>query len=462
MSDRPTMMQVSQPCARLVCAIALSAIAGCATRSEFQVLDKEPGKVVVFGTSAIEPGSAVTLVGTKFIPGQKLNILREGRLLSLPVFVDGEGKFKATIEVPNDAAIGLHNILISAEAPPSSLIVTLKISQKPILKQGDLNIVASKHIGPGLYQVAFSHKNNWLFVTSSSRDSETLNSSLFKLHPQSLEIIESVTPSINSLNNRVFGVYGISLDDTRGTVWVTNTMDDTVAVYRQTDLALLQQFKPGLVKHPRDVAIDEEQGKVFVSSFGAPFVAVFDAISLSFLENVYISSRDRNDGKAFSPMGMSLDLIRHELIVTSLRTDEVATINTKNLNVDDVRSFDGLRGAIAVSTISQSKTVVTIGQNSDSVIFANSDRESPVRSIRVDGSPVSVTVDQKLKKILIANRTGGTLTLLSEEGDVLSNVLMGSLPNHVVIGRSNTAYVVSKARDRDDDNGDIVTIIQYK
>ena len=64
----------------------------------------------------------------------------------------------------------------------------------------------------------------------------------------------------------VYAVYGVGVDDTHGNVWVTNTRQNSIAVYRQKDLSLVHQFPVDAVPHARDVVVDGTRGKVFASA----------------------------------------------------------------------------------------------------------------------------------------------------------------------------------------------------
>src|SRR5690606_26199198 len=108
---------------------------------------------------------------------------------------------------------------------------------------------------PGLYQTAYSAKNDVLFVTSAVGRPPVKESALLKVNPETLEIIAQVTPGgapgRGDREGGVYAVYGVAVDDENGNVWVTNTRQNTVAAYKQDDLSLVKQFEPGAVTHAR-------------------------------------------------------------------------------------------------------------------------------------------------------------------------------------------------------------------
>ena len=111
---------------------------------------------------------------------------------------------------------------------------------------------------PGLYQSAYSAASNAVFVTSAVGRPPVTQSQLLKLDPKSLKVIKAITPAQvpGSTNGAVYAVYGVGVDDANGNVWVTNTRQNSIAVYRQKDLSLVHQFPVDTVPHARDVVVD--------------------------------------------------------------------------------------------------------------------------------------------------------------------------------------------------------------
>src|SRR5690606_16849806 len=118
----------------------------------------------------------------------------------------------------------------------------------------------------------------------------------------------------------VYAVYGVGVDDSKDTVWVTNTRQNTVAVYNQSDLSLVKQFEPDAVNHARDVVIDEEHNRAYVSAVFTPTVVVIDTETLEVIKTIEIASGKR--GGTFSTPSLALDEESHRLFTVSLSTDE--------------------------------------------------------------------------------------------------------------------------------------------
>ena len=97
---------------------------------------------------------------------------------------------------------------------------------------------------PGQFQVGYSKKNHKLFVpTVGARGN--LASSLARVDADTLQTEAFAELPVKKNDKGQYGytsAYGVTVDDVDGTVWVTNTIDNSVAVYdQQTSQAHLDQ-----------------------------------------------------------------------------------------------------------------------------------------------------------------------------------------------------------------------------
>ena len=135
---------------------------------------------------------------------------------------------------------------------------------------------------PGQFQVGYSKKNHKLFVpTVGARGG--LASSLARVNADTLQTEAFAELPVKKNDKGQYGytsAYGVTVDDVDGTVWVTNTTDNSVAVYDQQTLKLIwtnegvKKDDPNWIEHPRSVLVDHESGKAFVT--GRYFVSAID------------------------------------------------------------------------------------------------------------------------------------------------------------------------------------------
>jgi DNA-binding beta-propeller fold protein YncE len=439
-------------------------------QAAFGEVDRTPTAAVNFTTSdrsAILAGSEVLVTGDGFDPGQKVTLLYGTRPLDGGALTaDAEGKLNARIAVPANAVSGTHPILVVAENPYHALVGELKVSPTVPLSGQDQYRLTEAQAARGLYQSAYSAKNNTLFVTSSMGRPPVRQSELVKMDADTLDVIARITPPPAPAregapaNNDpgVFAVYGAGVDEAKGTVWVTNTRQNTVAVYNQSDLSLVKQFEPGTVEHARDVRIDAELGKAYVGSTTTPDIKVIDTNSLAVAGTITITSPQR--GNAFNVASLSLDQGNHRLYVVSLAdAPEVAVIDTRTDQVLKVLPVPGARSAIGVSHDPQTGRIYVAAQGSDNLIVLDGESGAVIADTPVGAGALNVAFDPTNRRAYVASRGAGTVTVTDPDGKILANLGPAPMANHVALGKDGTIYAVDKsANARDAENDTILKI----
>ena len=305
--------------------LALTMAAGIAGAQVFGTPDSDFRGSVRATTPLVLPGSEAEIAGSGFKPGQSVTLLRGETVLNpQPYIADGEGGFKATLAIPADAAAGQHPVVVRVANPDAAAVFDLKVSKEVALSGQDRFDVSAKPLVRGLYQVAHGTASDALFVTAAVGRPPVTQSELLKLDPQTLEVTARITPAAvpGHDDGRVFAVYGVGVDDTHGNVWVTNTRDDTVAVYRQSDLSLVKQFDPGVIAHPRDVVVD--------AATGAEFVDIQSATEDDARRAMDIAADAQKEWAKSTPMQRSEILYKIFQLITD-NTEDLALLQSKEL-----------------------------------------------------------------------------------------------------------------------------------
>ena len=427
------------------------------------------GRVSVTDTPVVLAGKPVTLAGRDFIPGQKVSLSYGGAALGDTATVAADGTFRTQFTLPANAADGRYSLVASASGPAASLLVPLKISPVVPISGQDRFDAQYKPLVPGLYQSAYSAKTDRLFVTSAVGRPPVTRSELVKVNASTLAVEQRVTPAAAPTpaprpgapaanapaQPGVFAVYGVGVDDVNGNVWVTNTRQNTVAVYAQADLKLLKQFEPGTVPHARDVLVNEKLGKVYASPVGEPRLVVFDAKALTVSKNLPIASGRRGaDAKDFSPMSLYLDEASAQLFVVSLSTNEIAIIDTQTDTVKKVIPLDDAQSASGVAYDAQTDRVLVASQGSDNLLIVDAKSGKTLHNVKIGAGPLNVAFDPVRRLAYVPSRGAGTLTVVNVDGKVVGNLSAGTFPNHVAIGPKGTVFAVNKARGENDAEGD--------
>lgn len=413
-------------------------------------------------SGVVYPGEQAEIVGRNFKAGQEVQLLRNGQLISgkKALVADDKGEIRAQVTIPADSAIGLHPIVAQVANPSAATVFDLKVSPAVPVQGAELYVLTQEPVTSGLYQVAYSPKNNALYVTSSVGRPPVKESQLSLIDPTTLEVKQSVTPASDSNRaDQVMAVYGVAVDDSANTVWVTNTRANSVAVYDQKDLKLVKQFPHDSAPHARDVAVDSAQQRAFVSSPTTNQLYVFDTKTLAPLDPVALPSNTRQD---FGSMSLSLDEKNHKLYTVSLRTNELAVIDTKDLSVDQVISLPGIKGAAGVAVAADQNRAFVTGQGSDTVGIVDLDKGELIRTVQVGAGSLNVVWDNSTQAAYVANRGSDTLSVLDIDGNLTANLAVGSLPNHITTDNQGQVYLVNKARGQDDSSADSITRLQLK
>src|SRR5690606_2501232 len=297
----------------------------------------------------------------------------------------------------------------------------------PLAGQDDYTITLAEETR-GLYQTAYSAQNNVLFSASAVGRPPVSESELLKLDADNLTVLARAVPPEAPAPQRpanaggngqpqapgVYAVYGIGLDDTKGTVWTTNTRQNTVAVYNQSDLSLVKQFPEGTVQHARDVIVDDTLGKAYVGATGTPELIVIDTGSLEVGKPITVQSAQR--GQTFSVFSLSLDRAAHKLYTVSMTTNEVAVINTQTDTVEKVIPVPGARSAIGVSHDPQTGRIFVASQGSDNLIVLDGNTGAVIADTPVGAGALNVTFDPVKRRAYVANRNAGTVTVTDADG----------------------------------------------
>lgn len=448
-------------------------------QTPFGEIDRASAARVSFSSTEqgkpIEAGSQVTVSGQGFKPGQQVTLFYGSTALhQSPLVADGEGKVTTTIAIPAAAIAGIHPVVVVAKEPYFATVAELKVSPTvPLSGQQNYTITQAEETR-GLYQSAYSAKNNTLFTASAVGRPPVSQSELLKLDADTLTVIARAAPPEAPAQQRpagapggnqpqapgVYAVYGVGVDDTNGTVWATNTRQNTIAVYNQSDLSLVKQFDIGTVPHSRDVVIDETLGKAYASATGTPDIVVFDTGALNVAKKISVQSAQR--GGQFSALSLSLDRAAHKLYVVSMTTNEVAIINTQTDTVEKVLPVPGATSAIGVSHDPQTGRIYVVAQGSDNLIVLDGNTGAVIADTPVGAGALNVVFDPVKRRAYVANRGAGTITVTDPDGKIVANLGPAPLANHVSLGRDGVIYAVDKSAGQRDAEADVIMRIQPK
>ncbi|MDQ8030184.1 MAG: YncE family protein [Brevundimonas sp.] len=437
-------------------ALAQTAVAFPAPAREFDgqvsFASAEQGRPVL-------PGGEVVATGRGFAPGQTVRILHGATPLVADQTASAEGGFQARFRLPADAATGIHALVVTSPSPYGAAVAELKVSPDVPVSGADRYTILRGEASRGLYQSAYSARNDALFVTSAVGRPPVRQSELLRLDADTLAIEARLTPAAapgrrnaagEVSDGGVYAVYGVGVDDAHDTVWVTQSRQNTVAVYRQSDLSLVRQFEPGTVSHARDVVIDAAQNKAYASATFEPEVVVFNTANPDVASRITIASTVR--GQRFSAASLSMDATAHRLYVVSNSTNEVAVIDTRTDAVLNVFAVPGARSAIGVSHDPQTDRIFVAAQGSDNVVILNGETGAVIADTPVGAGALNVVFDTASRQAFVANRGSSTIAVIDVDGRLVANIDGAPQANHVSTDGQGVIYAVTKGGEQDNAN----------
>ncbi|MEU5170381.1 YncE family protein [Streptomyces mutomycini] len=285
----------------------------------------------------------------------------------------------------------------------------------------------------GLYQSAYSERNDALWATASvgQPPAPVTASRLLRIDPGTLEVEAAYTPPTN--NGTVEAVYGIDVDDEHNTLWVTNTRNNSVAVYSQeTGRHLATRLN---VNHSREVVVDEKRDVVWVSAFGDGALVAFDSRTLKEIKRVTVLGS--------GPTGLSVNE----------RTGAVYAADFTNSRIIEVapgsrasRLVPTGNGPLSLALSSDGRTAYTADQTSGTMSVVDLRKGIVVKSVATGEGAKSLAVEPCSGRVLVANRLAGTVSVVDPRaGTVVGSVVTEAYPNHVEVTDGGTAYVVDKS-----------------
>ncbi|MFB7656310.1 MULTISPECIES: YncE family protein [unclassified Streptomyces] len=293
--------------------------------------------------------------------------------------------------------------------------------------------VTTAKLTKGLYQSAYSERNDVLWVTAAVGRPPVTESHLLKVDPRTLAVRADITPPVtDTATGAVEAVYGVAVDDEHNTVWTTNTRNNTVAVYSQRTGEHLATLPD--VAHAREIVVDERHDTVWASGFGDGTLVAFDSKSLEEKERITV------EGAA--PTGLAVNERTGALYAADLGNDGIVELRRGSATPRFVPAGDG---PISVSLSRDGRTAYTADQTSGTLSVVDLRKGVVTKSVPTGAGALSVAADERSGDVLVVNRTDATVTRVDPRRGVVEQTwTTGANPNHVEIS-DGTAYVVDKS-----------------
>ena len=315
---------------------------------------------------------------------------------------------------------------------------------------------------PGQFQVGYSKKNHKLFVpTVGARGN--LASSLARVDADTLQTEAFAELPVKQNDKGQYGytsAYGVTVDDVDGTVWVTNTTDNSVAVYDQQTLKLIwtnegvKEGDPNWIEHPRSVLVDHESGKAFVT--GRFFVSAID-LKTKQVEKIQLEGAPDNGTRYIS---MNLFLDGGKLYVPERTGGKLFVVDAKTFKVEKTIQTQGEDSTVEVrpSDVAVDRSLGEIYVSSQGVKGVNSGisvydlRTGEFKKfVKFGTQALALEHDEDSDLVYVTDFGTGKVAVFDGRADeVIGEVEMnGAAANDVTLLKDGSVLVLDK-KDRDE------------
>ena len=315
---------------------------------------------------------------------------------------------------------------------------------------------------PGQFQVGYSKKNHKLFVpTVGARGN--LASSLARVDADTLQTEAFAELPVKKNDKGQYGytsAYGVTVDDVDGTVWVTNTTDNSVAVYDQQTLKLIwtnegvKEGDPNWIEHPRSVLVDHESGKAFVT--GRFFVSAID-LKTKQVEKIQLEGAP-DGGTRYISMNLFLD--GGKLYVPERTGGKLFVVDTKTFKVEKTIQTQGEDSTVEVrpSDVAVDHSLNEIYVSSQGVKGVNSGisvydlRTGEFKKfVKFGTQALALEHDEDRDLVYVTDFGTGKVAVFDGRADeVIGEVEMnGAAANDVTLLKDGSVLVLDK-KDRDE------------
>jgi len=314
----------------------------------------------------------------------------------------------------------------------------------------------SRKIADGLYQIVVSDSQDRLYVASAGRRGEN-NARILALDPKSLDTVGTIDVSDNP-------AFGLGLNDRTGTLYATATRGGEVLAIDVKSGQVVATVSHGEKAHVREVLVEPESNKVYVSVFGGRdgepgAIWVIDGATNK-LERVI-----ENPGSGIS--GIAIDPARGELYAADMVTNEVVLIDLAEGAVAAKYAAGG-EAPINLAIDTAGHRLFVANQKSGDVSVLDIENDRLVTRISTGEGALGLAYNPANRLLYVGNRQAGTVSVVdTDKLEVIASLPTGTHPQTVAIDpETNVVYVTNKAKSAgrgkppiDDPNGDTVSII---
>lgn len=293
-------------------------------------------------------------------------------------------------------------------------------------------------IGKGVYELAFSPKDNAVFVATAQNSSGN-GGTVFRLDPTTLAVQQSINSDLKA--------FGAAINPQTNVLYIGNTVEGSLTAIDASSgkvinsLLLDGRKRSETVRplQPRQVAVDVKTNRVYVTGLGRQSVVwVVDGSTLQLISTV------PNTGKMAT--GLAVDSAAQKVYVTN-GDGELVTLNARTNAIEKKQKIDGDKEHfflnIALDTRGQRAFLSDSKQAQ--VLVVDLRTQQVIQRIDVPES-LAVLFNQDRNELYVTHRKAGEVSIIDASNYRLKrSVKTPGLPNSLALSADgNTLYVSVK------------------
>ncbi|RPE04684.1 YncE family protein [Candidatus Pantoea deserta] len=315
----------------------------------------------------------------------------------------------------------------------STLFASLLFSATGMLAHAD---ELSQPISKGAYELAFSSRDNALFL-AASQGNDAQGGAVFRLDPHSLAITQTIPTELKN--------FGAAINPQTNVLYIGNTVNGALTAIDATSGKVMntlvldgrQRSESVRPLQPREVAVDVKTNRVYVTGLGPQSVVwVVDGKTLQLISVV--------PGTGKMGTGLAVDSERQKLYVTNA-DGELVTINTRTNAIEKRQKIDGDKAHFFLNIALDSK-----GQRA----FLSDAKQAQVQVVDLrDGSLIqAIEVPESLavlfnpasNELYVTHRNAGEVSIIdADRYRVKRRVKTPGLPNSLALSADGKTLFVS-------------------
>lgn len=325
--------------------------------------------------------------------------------------------------------------------------------------------VQQQAVAPALYELAYSARQNAVFVASAGGFGEgAASSKVLRLNPQTLAVEAEIV-----LPHRAFGVV---LHDAANRLYVGNSLEGSITVLDTRSHAIVATVpmvtptqkddgKTSFEHHFRELVLDTANHRLFAPGLSSKDSALYvlDTQNLK-LEKVIPGLGQVATGVAFDAKGQRLFVSNlrgglYEIDTRSLsirQSHAVQADQLLNLALDaqGQRLFATDQGLDAISERRKKAEPEFQPTPGNRVVVFNPDTAAITASIPTGNGPIALLLDEPRHRLFVTNRGAGTVTVFdSRDYRLLHTIELPAHPNSLALDAAHNVLYVTVKNGRD-------------